>query len=409
MTNMAGCFHWVSSVFLVRLSFFFVVLANPILPAVQSTSLIARTRRIPLQPKVFIIAQYGDERDIWRRTSYFDVFAQEISFPGSSPIFSKAFCTSSAHVCLVTVGEGEIQAAISIANLLSSNIFDLEKTYWLVGGCAGINPKLGTVGSVTFAKYAVQVALQYEFDARDMPDEFEAGYVPFGSYNPDDYPQTVYGTEVYELNDNLRQLAIAFAKRARLNDTSSAQALRANYGSSVDFAAGATPPAVIACDTATSDNWFTGNHLAEAFERATRLFTNGHGVYCTTQQEDNATLEALLRGALSHVVDFSRIVILRTGSDFDRPYPGSSTADNLFYAWDGYDPAIENIAIAGGEVVKGILEGWTSTFEKGVLATNYVGNIFGSLGGSPDFGEESVPDGVNDGRRGRRRRKVSRP
>ncbi len=33
-----------------------------------------------------------------------------------------------------------------------------------VAGIAGINPKVATLGSVTFARYAVQVALEYEID-----------------------------------------------------------------------------------------------------------------------------------------------------------------------------------------------------------------------------------------------------
>lgn len=41
----------------------------------------------------------------------------------------------------------------------------------MVAGIAGINPNRGTLADVTFAKYAVQVALQYEFDAREIPSK----------------------------------------------------------------------------------------------------------------------------------------------------------------------------------------------------------------------------------------------
>ncbi|KAK5280961.1 hypothetical protein LTR40_005605, partial [Exophiala xenobiotica] len=40
-------------------------------------------------------------------------------------------------------------------------------------------------------------------------------------------------------------------------------------------------------------------------------------------------------------------------------------------------------------VVMGVLEGWDSTFEKGVVPTNYAGDIFATLGGTPDFGQPS--------------------
>lgn len=176
-----------------------------------------------------------------------------------------------------------------------------------------------------------------------------------------------------------------------MNDSADAKAYRANYASTSAYTAGSTGPGVVACDVATSDVYFSGTLLSEAFENTTKLFTNGSGEYCATAQEDNATLEALLRGAIANLTDFSRIIIMRTASDFDRPYAGEAATTNLFYAnQGGFEPAIANIYLAGIKVVEGILSGWDSTFEKGVPATNYVGDIFGSLGGMPDFGPGSM-------------------
>ena len=79
---------------------------------------------------------------------------------------------------------------------------------------------------------------------------------------------------------------------------------------------------------------------------------------------------------------------MRTASDFDRPPPSVSTVQNLFYAEQGgFPPAIQNLYIAGIEVVQGILDGWDATFEAGIAADNYVGDIFATLGGTPDFGQ----------------------
>ena len=221
-------------------------------------------------------------------------------------------------------------------------------------------------------------------------------YVPQGSTFPTEYPQSLYGTEVFEVNDALRQIAISFAQTATLNDSSAAMAYRANYASTAAYEPGSEPPSVLGCDVATSDVYFSGALLGETFENTTKLFTNGSGVYCTTAQEDNGTLEALLRGALANLTDFSRIIVMRTASDFDRPYIGESdnVADanlfNLFYAnQGGFEPALMNIYLAGVKVVEGILNEWDTTFEKGVKAPNYIGDIFGSLGGTPDFGLES--------------------
>jgi purine nucleoside permease len=162
---------------------------------------------------------------------------------------------------------------------------------------------------VTFARYAVQVALQYEIDIRELPDNFSTGYIPLGSVVPNEYPQYIYGTEVFEVNDALRQLAIGFASEAKLNDSAAAIAYRAEYAVSPAYAAGAKPPSVVGCDVATSDVYYSGVFLSEAFENTTTLFTNGSGVYCSTAQEDNASLEVLLRGAITGLVDFSRIIV----------------------------------------------------------------------------------------------------
>ena len=269
-----------------------------------------------------------------------------------------------------------------------SPLFNLQKTYFMIAGIAGINPKHGTLGDVAFSKYAVQVALQYEFDAREIPENFTTGYVPLGSYAPDQYPTSIYGTEVFEVNEALRDTAVKFASTATFNDSSAAIAYRANYASAASIYEAATKaPGVITCDVATSDVYYSGALLGEAFENTTTLYTNGSGVYCMTAQEDNASLEAMLRAASRGTIDFSRIIVMRTASDFDRPYLGESDIDNLFYAdQGGFEPAIQNIYLAGTPVVKGILDGWSSQFEKGVEATNYIGDIFGTLGGTPDFG-----------------------
>ena len=84
---------------------------------------------------------------------------------------------------------------------------------------------------------------------------------------------------------------------------------------------------------------------------------------------------------------------MRTASDFDRPYPGEADTFNLFYAnQGGFEPAIQNIYLAGIKVVEGIINGWDSTFEKGIPASNYIGDILGSLGGTPDFGPTAYND-----------------
>lgn len=245
-------------------------------------------------------------------------------------LFPHVHCTADYQICQVTTGESEINAASTISSVVLSDKFDLTSTYFMIAGIAGVSPKWSTTGGVALNRYAVQVALQYEFDAREMPENFTTGYWGFDTYLPDTMPGEWYGTEVFEVNEDLRQLAYKFASKANLSDSTVAAAYRARYaGNGEIYTAGTQPPSVVLCDGATSDVYYSGTLLADAFDNTTTLWTNGTGNYCMTAQEDNATLEVLLRAAIEGLVDFARIIVMRTGSDFDRPPQGVSPYDHL--------------------------------------------------------------------------------
>ncbi|KAH9923648.1 purine nucleoside permease-domain-containing protein [Fomitopsis serialis] len=331
-----------------------------------------------ISPKVLIVAFYGDEGNAWLDNPEFNLLEQNITVPGVSMKFPDVHCTKDGSICQLVAGEGEINAAISTFSLVVSPLFNLTQTYFLLAGDGGINPKVTTIGSVAFAQFAVQVALQYEIDAREKPDDFSSGYIPQGSTTIDSYPRYLYGTEVFQLNDALRQRAMTFARAATFTDSPVAQAYRQQYANVPEFAPALAPPAVVGCDTATSDNWWSGALLGDAFAHFTTLATNGSATYCTTQQEDSGVLEALLRGHVLRRVDFGRVLHMRTGSDFDRPGLG------------GYEPALRNLYLAGVRVVQGIVAEWDATFAAGVRPQNYIGDVWGSLGGDPPFGPGSI-------------------
>ncbi|KAJ7044143.1 purine nucleoside permease-domain-containing protein [Mycena alexandri] len=315
-----------------------------------------------IKPRVFIVNFFQAEAAHWHNIPEFNLLARNISVPGISPLYPDVHCTYDGSICQLITGQAEINSASTMSSLLNSPRFDLTSTYFLLAGIAGISPKHATVGGVTFARYAVQG----------------------GTTGPGQYPEWIVGTEVFEVNDALRQVAVNLAKTAKLTDTDACKRLRATYTSPI-YAAGAAPPSIVMCDTLTSDTFWTGALLADGFENTTLLLTHQNGVYCSTQQEDNAVLNALLRGALSNLVDFSRIIVMRAGSDFDRPPEGGSAAENLFALNVGFPPALLNLRIAGVKIVQGIVDGWAATFKRGIEPTNDIGDIFGSLGGKREL------------------------
>jgi purine nucleoside permease len=88
--------------------------------------------------------------------------------------------------------------------------------------------------------------------------------------------------------------------------------------------------------------------------------TDGAANYCTTQQEDNATLTALSRGADMGRIDMSRVALLRTASNFDQEYPGQTPDQSLHAESGGFIPSVENAYLVGSRLTHAIVSDWAS-------------------------------------------------
>jgi purine nucleoside permease len=211
---------------------------------------------------------------------------------------------------------------------------------------------------VGWARYLVDFGIQWEIDAREIPADWPSGYLGINTKSPGEKPPLDYRTEVFQLNEALLQKAYALSRRVPLNDGPEAQAARAKFS----YAPANQPPSVLVCDTLAGDTWFSGTALGQRASEWTKILTDGKGVYCTTQQEDNATYEALKRGAAARLVDLNRVAVLRGGSDFDRPYAGQSSADNLLHYTDqgGFVITLQNLYLAGNPLVQAISQNWNA-------------------------------------------------
>ncbi len=305
--------------------------------------------RIPV--KVMIVTMFAPEGQVWRDHL---PLTRAIPVPGLSADDPAIHCAADG-VCLITTGMGEANAAASIAALVYSGQFDLRHAYWLVAGIAGIDPRDGTLGSAAWARYLVSWGLQWELDSREAPKGWPTGYTGIDTKDPAQKPVLDYRTEVFRLNEALLQRALALSQPITLTDSPAAAKARAAYPPPAN-----RPPSVIQCDSLSGDTWWSGTLLGARAEAWTRLLTNGKGRYCTTQQEDNATYEALVRANAAGLADDSRVAVLRTGSDFDRPPPGGDDAANLLGYADqgGFGPAIANLYLAGNALVQAIVTHW---------------------------------------------------
>jgi purine nucleoside permease len=313
-----------------------------------------------LAVKVLIVNMFSLEAAPW-----LDALkpTEEIRVPGLSSDYPSVKCTANA-VCEMVTGMGHANAAASMMAVLYSGKFDLRGAYFIIAGIAGIDPKQGTLGSAAWARYLVDSGIAHEIDAREMPHGWQGGYFGTLTDGPGQVPSFDYRTEVFRLDEDLLMKALSLSRSAALEDGEDLHAYRQHYPE----APANQPPTVIQCDTLSGDTWWSGNLLGEHARRWMRLLTGGKGVYCTTQQEDNATLNALTRGSQSGLLDLKRIAVLRSGSDFDRPYPHQSVLESM-QAQRALRSAVRvsavNLVHAGMPLVQDIVQHW-DLWQRGV-------------------------------------------
>jgi len=306
----------------------------------------------PLAPKVLVITMFAGEAKPWRDGGS---FPRRIAVPGLTKAFPEVGC-SDEGLCMTTTGMGYANAASSIAAIVLSRKLDLTKTYFIIAGIAGVAPALGTLGSAHWARYAVDGGLQNEIDAREIPPGWSSGYLEIGAPAPGGKAEQHYGDQVYRLNEDLLQAAFRLTKDVELVDSNAAKTYRAKYRDPAAIA----PPQVSICDTISSDTWWFGDRLAEAMAASARLLTDGEANPCTTQQEDNATLTALKRGADAGLLDFNRIAILRTAADFDREPPDEGAAEALTAHTGGFLPSVANAHRVAAKLAQAIVDDWAT-------------------------------------------------
>jgi len=272
---------------------------------------------------------------------------------------------NSDDVCEVVTQMGYANAAASVTALAYSSAVDLSHAYIVIAGIAGIDPAQGTLGTAAWARYAVDIGYANELDAREMPSGWPYGYFAIGGTTPSDPPTGDYrGT--FQLDERFLQAALRLTRDVQLTDSQTAATARMAYPS----APANQPPIVTQCDVVSSDTWFAGTALTQRARDWMKLATNGAGTYCTSAQEDNATLEVLTRAAAAGRVDFTRVALLRTASDFSAPYPNQTDSDALLgaLAEGGLGPSTQNLAKTLAPLVQAIVTDW-SDWQTGVPAS----------------------------------------
>jgi len=274
----------------------------------------------PIKVKVVLVTMFergadsGDapgEFQLWYERRHLD---EIYSFQGEHELHLNA----ADGILAIVTGAGTAKAAASVMALGMDPRFDLSSSYWLVVGIAGFDPEDASIGSAAWAEYLVDGDLSHEIDAREIPADWQWGYIARHTKIPFDPNRPEPRGEVFRINASLTEWAYQLSKETSLPDNEAVAAARAAYSNHPNAR---KPPFVL-----------KGDNLA----------------------------------------DKDRLMVLRTASNYTMPPPGVTAAEHLLQENEGYtgiDLAVETAYIVGSIVVDDILANW-ATYEQQIPAVS---------------------------------------
>ena len=325
---------------------------------VLASACFAKPKPIPVKVVVVAMFEVGNDTSDTPGELQYWVERDHLDRVYPLPAGYHAVRMNDAGEMAVLTGTGTAHAAAAIMAVGLDPRFDFSHAYWLIAGIAGANPDRASLGSAVWARHVVDGDLGYEIDAREIPPDWTTGYVPLRKTRPFEPPATPPDGQVYSLNSGLAEWAFNLTRDTPLADTDKLREARSHF----DGAAAKLPPKVMMGDEISSSTFWHGKLFDAWATEWVRYFTNGQGEFVTTAMEDTGTLQSLAMLSKAGRVDFQRILVLRTVSNYDRPPAGMSAAESLASqrvgTYSGYLPSLEAAYAVGHVPLNKILSDW---------------------------------------------------
>jgi purine nucleoside permease len=313
---------------------------------------------IPIQAVVVTAFEPTDgpvpgEFRLWREGQR---LTRELHFAhGLQPLF----LNDEGSVLGVVTGVGAIRASAAITALGLDPRFDLTRAFWLVSGVCGISPERGSLASVVLPDFVVDGDFAHEIDAREMPAGWPDGFVPIGKSVPCEQPRAdrFDGGDnlVFRLNPQLASWAFDQSRGLELLDNPAMAARRLQFNPATAH----QPPSILRGDELSTTTFWHGQLMSERAHRWVDYQTGGCASYAITAMEDAGVLQALTLLASAGRADFSRVLIVRAASNFDRQRGGITAAESLaetrVATYSAYRPALENAHRVGALILNKLL------------------------------------------------------
>ena len=242
----------------------------------------------------------------------------------------------------------------SVAALVLDPRFDFSRTYWVMAGIAGVDPKAAAIGSAAWADWVVDGDPLFEIDDREKPADWPWGLYAFGASAPSKKGRADdMSGMAWRLDPGLVQWAYGMTKDVALADNDQLHSLRPRFASEPQAQ---TPPRVFIGANLGSVRFWHGQRRTEWARDWVKTWTDGQGVFAMTAGEEQSILDVLTVNAKEGRVDARRVLVLRTASNYSRE--GDGEPQLVEFAPGGSAAAFESAYRVGAPVVKALVAGW---------------------------------------------------
>lgn len=243
----------------------------------------------------------------------------------------------------------------SLTAIILDPRLDVSKAYWVVAGIAGVDPRAGSIGSAVWSNWVVDADPIFERDDREIPADWPYGLWSLGTSGPGQ-KGTAAGSSgmAWKLNSGLVQWAYQMTRDTPLPDNDLLRTARAGFKSEP---MAQRPPFVFIGDNLSTTRFWHGERRTRWARDWVKMWTDGAGVFATTDCEDQGILDTLDIYAREGRVDRDRVLVLRTASNYSREADGVAP-DGVKFTPGGAPAAFEAAYRVGAPVVKALVADW---------------------------------------------------
>ena len=278
---------------------------------------------------------------------------EAIRFPQSAePNAASIRLNRTLGILGVTSGMGPFRAAITLTALGYDDRFDRSADF-VVAGISGVDPTYGSIASVFLARYLVGLGGGYDLDGVGSIPEGRSS-INYGPPFPSERTAIARGN-FHRIDELLLDLAYAHSSTVRLADTARLRRARAYY--TAEPAAQLPPSVRLGATSVTGETFWAGRQSTEWARNCSRYYSGGALQGIITQEEDLAYASALKALHAAGRVNASRLLVLRSASDYSYAPDGQTLEDWFFHSDEHMCMAesLENLYAAGSAIVFALL------------------------------------------------------